>query len=182
MSERQIIRHGAVVRDDWSVAPRPGKGEAVTLPSASMTIVPLEAWQAERNALIARGEPLGVWIDGDQDPLTLGDDVHLFSVVAVNFATFKDGRGYSSAVLLRERLGYRGELRAIGDVLRDQLFYLKRVGFDSFAVRADKKIDDALRGLTDFSESYQGSVDQPSPLFRRRAAAAAATIGGDMHV
>ncbi len=173
MSERNLIRDGAVVRDNWTVVARPVKDEAITLPPTSQIIVPLEIWQAERNALIARGEPLGVWIDSDQDPSALANDVHLFSVIAINFPAFKDGRGYSSAVLVRERLHYRGELRAIGDILRDQLFYLRRVGFNAFAVRADRNIDDALHGLTDFSESYQGAVDQPSPLFRRRAAAAA---------
>ncbi|WP_343587785.1 DUF934 domain-containing protein, partial [Herbaspirillum sp.] len=68
---------------------------------------------------------------------------------------------------LRARLGYTGELRAIGDVLRDQLFYMQRVGFDAFAVRADKNIHDAVKGLTDFSEKYQTSWDEKNPLFRR---------------
>jgi uncharacterized protein (DUF934 family) len=68
---------------------------------------------------------------------------------------------------LRARLGYTGELRAIGDVLRDQLFYLQRVGFDAFEPRADRSIEDALKGLSDFSEVYQTSIDQKSPLFRR---------------
>jgi uncharacterized protein (DUF934 family) len=88
-------------------------------------------------------------------------------VVAVDFPKFADGRGYSIAYNLRARLGYTGELRAIGDVLRDQLFYMQRVGFDAFAVRADKNIHDALKGLTDFSETYQSSWDQKNPLFRR---------------
>ena len=78
-------------------------------------------------------------------------------------------RGYSFAALLRARFGYRGELRAIGDIWQDQLFYLKRCGFDAFAVRTDKNIEDALRGLNDFSETYQTAVDQPLPLYRRHA-------------
>jgi uncharacterized protein (DUF934 family) len=91
----------------------------------------------------------------------------MFSVIAVDFPRFGDGRGYSLAYHLRTRLNYHGELRAIGDVLRDQLFYMQRVGFDSFAPRADKDIHEALKGLSDFSLNYQASVDQPSPLFRR---------------
>jgi len=64
-------------------------------------------------------------------------------------------------------LAYRGELRAIGDVLRDQLFYMQRLGFDAFATRADKDIHEALKGLSDFSLSYQASTDIAQPLFRR---------------
>ena len=86
----------------------------------------------------------------------------------MNFPKFADGRGYSIARLLRERYAYRGEIRAIGDVLQDQLFFMKRCGIDAYAVRADKDIEAALTGLRDFSEAYQAAVDQPQPLFRRR--------------
>jgi uncharacterized protein (DUF934 family) len=89
----------------------------------------------------------------------------------VHFPKVTDGRGHSSARLLRERYGYRGELRAVGEVTRDQLFYLQRCGFDSFALRADQHAADALDGLSDFDDSYQAAADQPLPLFRRRAAA-----------
>ncbi|MFX7739746.1 DUF934 domain-containing protein, partial [Acinetobacter baumannii] len=85
-------------------------------------------------------------------PEELKGQLDSFKVVAVDFPKFADGRGYSIAYNLRARLGYTGELRAIGDVLRDQLFYMQRVGFDAFAVRADKNIHDAVKGLTDFSE------------------------------
>jgi len=81
-----------------------------------------------------------------------------------------DGRGYSIARLLRERYGWRGELRAIGDVLRDQLFYLTRCGFDAFELRAGQDAQAALTALADFSEAYQSSVERPQPLFRRRVA------------
>jgi uncharacterized protein (DUF934 family) len=85
----------------------------------------------------------------------------------VQFPKFGDGRGFSTAALLRTRHGWRGELRAIGDVLRDQLFFMKRVGFDSFALRADRNIDEAVASLLDFSDSYQGSVEPALPAFRR---------------
>ncbi len=88
-------------------------------------------------------------------------------MVAVDFPKFTDGRGYSIAYNLRMRLAYTGELRAIGDVLRDQLFAMQRVGFDAYACRQDRSIEDALKGLTVFSEVYQSSVDQKIPLFRR---------------
>jgi len=91
-----------------------------------------------------------------------------FQVIALNFPSFTDGRHYSSARLLRERYGYKGEIRAIGDVLRDQLFYMRRCGFDAFAIRADRDPVDALEGLKDFSVTYQAAADDERPLFRRR--------------
>ena len=93
-------------------------------------------------------------------------------LIAVNFARFSDGRGYSLARLLRGRYGYRGELRAVGDVLLDQLFYLMRVGFDAYALRDDQDPLAAGAALRTFSASYQAGADQPLPLFRQRRAAA----------
>jgi uncharacterized protein (DUF934 family) len=116
--------------------------------------------------LLERAE-VGVWLGSDAQADVVKDDLARFSLIAVDFPKFTDGRGYSIAYNLRTRLGYNGELRAIGDVLRDQLFYMQRVGFNAFAVRADKDINDALKGLTDFSEKYQTSWDEKTPLFRR---------------
>lgn len=121
------------------------------------------------------GNPLprqfaGVWLDSHEDVEAIAGDLEHFAVIGVNFPKFTDGRGYSTARLLRDRYAYRGEIRAIGDVLQDQLFYMKRCGFDAFALREDKDIEAALSGLNVFSETYQAAVDQPQPLFRRRAA------------
>ena len=172
---RDIIKDKIVVSDDWSVL-RLGEGdtpETVTVP-AGKVIVPLGIWLAQRTVLAGRAD-LGVWLASSERPETLKDDLKHFSLIAIDFPKFADGRGYSIAYNLRARLGYTGELRAIGDVLRDQLFYMQRVGFNAFVVRADRDIHDALKGLTDFSEAYQASWDQKSPLFRRveRAAGAA---------
>lgn len=164
---RNIIKNKAVVADDWIVL-RPtaeGAPDAVAVPEGKV-IVPLTVWQAQRAALEKRAE-LGVWLASSERPEELKDDLGRFKVIAVDFPKFVDGRGYSIAYNLRARLGYTGELRAIGDVLRDQLFYMQRVGFNAFAVREDKNIHDALKGLTDFSEVYSNSWDQKSPLFRR---------------
>jgi len=162
-----IIKNKSIVNDDWNVL-RLGEGdspESVDVPSGKI-IVPLTVWQAQRETLQQRSE-VGVWLASDQRAEELQNDLAMFSVIAVDFPRFGDGRGYSLAYHLRTRLNYHGELRAIGDVLRDQLFYMQRVGFDSFAPRADKDIHEALKGLSDFSLNYQASVDQPSPLFRR---------------
>jgi uncharacterized protein (DUF934 family) len=164
---RDIIKNKAVVGDDWTVLrlTETDTPEAVAVPDGKV-IVPLNVWQTQRATLEPRAE-LGVWIASSERPEELKGDVARFKVIAVDFPKFADGRGYSIAYNLRARLGYTGELRAIGDVLRDQLFYMQRVGFDAFAVREDKNIHDALKGLTDFSEVYQTSWDQKSPLFRR---------------
>lgn len=162
-----IIRDREVIADDWQLVPAIAEGAAAHLPDGKL-IVPLNVWLAQTDALTERKQPIGVWLDSNQDAANIANALSNFAVIAVNFPKFADGRGYSIAALLRSRYGYKSELRAIGDVLRDQLFYMQRVGFNAFAVRADKDIHDALKALKDFSVTYQGSVDQPLPLFRRR--------------
>jgi len=166
-SHKQIIKHREVVEDDWSVL-RLEEGETpdtVQVPEGKI-IVPLSVWQAQRETLVNR-PAIAVWLAPDEQAAAIKDDLQRFALVAVDFPKFSDGRGYSTAFNLRKRLAYTGELRAIGDVLRDQLWPLSRVGFDAFATRQDRSIHDALKGLTVFSETYQASVDQPLPLFRR---------------
>ena len=167
----RIIKNNSIVYDAWQVI-RLAEGEtseSADFPEGKI-IVPLAVWQARKQELQERGSHLGVWLDSSEGPESIAADLGHFSVVAINFPKFADGRGYSTARLLRERYSYTGELRAIGDVLRDQLHFMKRCGFDAYAVRADKDIEAALVGLNDFSESYQIAVDQPQPLFRRRIA------------
>jgi uncharacterized protein (DUF934 family) len=160
----EIILRDAVVADDWQVL-RPSADEPVHVP-AGRVIVPLAVWIDQRAGLAARGD-VGVWLAGTDDPAALAPALPSLAVVAIDFPKFTDGRGYSIAYLLRSRFNYRGELRAIGDVLPDQLFYMKRVGFDAFAVRVDKDIRHALRSLQPFTDAYQGSWDNAIPAFRR---------------
>jgi uncharacterized protein (DUF934 family) len=162
-----LIRNRAIATDSWQSL------DQGALPAAGDVIVPLAVWLAERDALLARDDRVGVLLQANDDPAWLADDVSRLALIAVHFPAFTDGRGYSTARLLRERFGYRGELRAVGDIQRDQLFYLHRVGFDAFALKDGADVNDALTAFDDFSESYQAAVDQPSPLFRRRAATGA---------
>ena len=111
-----------------------------------------------------------VVLEPGDDPRALAGRLPALKIVAVNFPKYGDGRGYSLGRLLRERYGYRGELRAIGAVARDHLQQLARCGFDAFQLREGEDPQEALRGLDDFSEAYQSSAAQPAPLFRRRAA------------
>jgi len=167
----KIIKNGQIVDDAWQVF-KLSEGEtpeSVNLPDGS-TLLPLAVWLARKTEILAAGNPFGVWLESSEGPEALAGDLAHFAVIGVNFPKFADGRGYSSARLLRERYGYQGEIRAIGDVLQDQLFYMKRCGIDAFAVREDKDIEAALAGLNVFSDAYQAAVDQPQPLFRRRTA------------
>ena len=164
-----IIKDKTVMEDDWQVL-RLAEGEtaeSVAVPVGKV-IVPLKVWQAQRATLQARTE-LGVWLASDERAEALQTELDKFALIAVDFPKFADGRGYSIAYHLRARFAYQGELRAIGDVLRDQMFYMQRVGFNSYAPRADKDIQAALKGLSDFSLTYQASADEAQPLFRRVA-------------
>ena len=149
----KIIKNGQIIDDAWLVLKlaEDETPEAITLPDAPTLL------------------PLAVWLESGEGPEAIANDLKHFAILGVNFPKFADGRGYSIARLLRERFAYTGEIRALGDVLQDQLFLLKRCGFDAFALRADKDIEAALAGFTVFSESYQAAIDQPQPLFRRRA-------------
>ncbi|WP_206953626.1 DUF934 domain-containing protein [Trinickia acidisoli] len=169
-----IIKNRSVVRDDWTVVRAAEDGTLPTvgtLPDGRV-LVPFALWKQESAALIASRsrDTLGVWLAPDDEPADLVTDLDKISLIGVDFPVFRDGRGYSTARLLRERYGWRGELRAIGDVLRDHLNFMARCGFDAFAVRADKDIHDALRAFDEFTVKYQSAFDTPLPLFRRRAA------------
>lgn len=161
----QIIKHRAVIQDGWQLLEQGSDGG---LPFSGDVILPLALWLSERETLSFRLGRIGVWMETDADPASLAPDLARIDLIAVRFASFADGRGYTLARLLRERYGYNGELRAIGDVLRDQLYYLSRCGFDAFALRADQNAERALAAFGDFGEAYQSSVERPDPLFRRR--------------
>ena len=194
-----LIRGNAIVQDDWQLVRLPIVAEAVKKQAGKVVlfkltgettasteqiagtaipdgrvIVPLSVWLARKDTFAARlaaGE-LGVWLETHELVETLAkstSDLNIFPVIAVNFERFPDGRGYSTATLLRERYNFRNELRATGDVLRDQLFLMKRCGFNAYQIRADRSAEDALASLQDFSEPYQGAVDIPEPLWRRHA-------------
>lgn len=108
-------------------------------------------------------------LEPTDDPASIADRLDRVARVEVNFPKFGDGRGYSIARLLRERYGYKGELRAVGQVVRDHLYYMENVGFDAFLLREGEDPVEALTGFDDFSEAYQATATRPVPLFRRRS-------------
>lgn len=140
-------------------------------------LLPLADWLTRRTELLAEIQAaggatvarlkLGVELGPADDPSQIAEDLPSLTLIAIQFPRFTDGRGYSIARQLRDHFAWRGELRAVGDILRDQLFYLARCGFDTFALRDDQNVDGALGAFRDFSEVYQASVDR-GPLFERR--------------
>ncbi|MBP9217950.1 MAG: DUF934 domain-containing protein [Sterolibacterium sp.] len=169
----KIIKNLHIIDDGWQILrlAENETPETVALP-AGPVLVPLAVWQTRRAELDARrqqGEALGIWLGPFDEPADLATDLSLFQVIGVDFPKFVDGRGYSTARLLRSRYGYTGELRSIGDVQRDQLFYQRRVGFDAYALRPDHDIEAALGSLRDFDAAYQHSTDQNIDLRRRIA-------------
>lgn len=136
-----------------------------------LLILPLSAWIARQDEATLRGERPsadGLCLAPDDEVESLQPYLGVLRLIAIDFPSFRDGRGYSQAYLLRTRLGWRGELRAVGDVLRDQLSHMRQCGFDAFAVREDKSVADALKGLAGVSVVYGRSAIEPRPLFRRR--------------
>ena len=166
----QLIKNGIVAVDPWKTLEiNEGEtAESVALPAGDL-IVPLSVWQARQPELLGR-DRLGLLLQPDDQVETVAGDLQRFAVIAVNFPKFVDGRGFSTAALLRQRYGYSGELRAVGNVLHDQLFFMKRVGFDSYALLDGKNAAYAIEaGFTPFGDAYQAATDEPQPHFRRRA-------------
>ena len=164
----QLIRNHALADDRFTLV-RDAETLA-DLPDGVPVIVPLSLWLERRGALIARGD-IGVWLAPADHPGALADDLERLQVIAIDFPQFTDGRGYSHARLLRERFGFTGELRAIGDVQRDQLYYLSQCGFDAFLIPDGRDAAPALGAFNDFSDGYQATTAR-TPWFRRRQAVA----------
>lgn len=152
--------------DNWHLVDSIETSEAIW--PKSMLIIPFNDWfkATEKYDLLALR---AIWLDNETDVQILEPLLDQIELIALHFPKFTDGRAYSQAVELRTQLKWRGELRAFGDVLRDQLTHMHRCGFNSFAVREDKDILDAVKGLTGISTRYSGSAIEPEPLFRRRS-------------
>ncbi|HEX4798617.1 MAG TPA: DUF934 domain-containing protein [Burkholderiales bacterium] len=165
-----LIKDRRIVADNWRLLKRGPAGEPPEVPESGDVIVPLALWLGRREDFLAYPRKIGVWLDANEGPEAIAGEVERFAVIAVNFPKFGDGRGYSIARLLRERYGFKGELRAIGDVLHDHLYFMEQCGFDAFALRDDQDPQAALSVFGTFSDGYQTSVLRPTPLFRRRLA------------
>lgn len=151
---RALIRDGAIASDLY---PTIGVGDP--LPTDGGVIVTLARWRADRSALEQRRSRLGIRLGSDEPPALIADDLQHFAVVALEFPAFRDGRAYSYARLLRDQYGYAGEIRAVGDVLLEQLHFMMRVGFDAFEIDSDDPVRDFRIAAGDFSVWYQPASD-----------------------
>lgn len=158
----KIIRDRAIVDDDFVHVL-----DGTEQPAAAKPIVPLADFIKARDALLARHTAVGVRIGSDKVPSDI-PEIQRLALIAIEFPRFTDGRGYSVGRMLRQRHGYRGELRAVGWVLRDQLQYLERCGFNAFELKAGKPLESALEAFGELSVTYQAAVDDARPIYRRR--------------
>lgn len=160
---------GTPIDNRWELLAKDASVETVQQSAGKSLLVPCKLWLDNKTALLGTGKTFGVWLDSNETADMLKDDLAQLPLIALNFPTFMDGRSYSTAGILRQHFKYSGEIRAIGDVLRDQLFYMKRCGFSSFDLKDSVKLEDAQKALKDFTTNYQATVEEPAPLFRRRA-------------
>lgn len=168
----KLIRNRRPAENTWQLLKADEAGAPPEVPAEGDVIVPLSVWAAQKAALAQRKGRTGVWLDGAEGPEAIAADLPQLPIVALNFKSFGDGRGFTSARLLRERYGYEGEIRAIGHVIRDWLLFMERSGIDSFLLKDSEEVDNALAAFDELADAgYQASVSQPLPLFRRRAAA-----------
>lgn len=149
-----LIKDGKLVSDTFVDV-----SGAEAIPAAGPVLVNYEQWQAQRDQLLSRGTPLGIRLRSDQAPDLIAADLQHLALVALEFPKFRDGRAYSYARILRERYGFAGELRAVGDVLLEQLFFMLRTGFNAFDVQSDDPLGAYRTAVSDFSVWYQPTGD-----------------------
>jgi len=152
-----LLRNARIEPDDWVFA-----ADDRPIPEFGPVAVTLARYLAERDRLAVRKGPLGLVLASDETPRAIAGEVGRFALICLNFPKFTDGRPYSAARLLRERYGYRGELRAVGNVLRDQLAFMGRCGFDAFEVPDGVRGLKWLSALNEISVRMQPAADGPA--------------------
>jgi len=172
MSAPCLILDRRIAANDWTAL-----ADDAVPPASGKVIVSLKRWRAEREALAASGLTLGVRIPNTEDVTTLAAEVTGLPLIALEIPKFSDGRAYSQARVLREHYGYQGEIRALGDVLHDQLFHMSRCGINAFELRADQDPQDCLRAFGDYDLAYQHGADRLGTVWERRRAAASDLAG-----
>jgi len=168
-----LLKHGYLQQNDWTFV-----GDEEVLPDRGKIVVSVPRWLKERDTLALRIDEVGVRLKNDASPLSLAQDLSSLKLIEVEFPKFTDGRAYSQARQLRDQLGYRGELRAVGAVLRDQFMFMNRCGIDSVVLPDDKSADGYLAALREFSVWYQPASDKRVPIFRLRHQGSDRRLGG----
>lgn len=158
-----LLKNGKLLFDRWEVAET--VAEALK-PGAKF--VSLDLWQAEREILRGKSA-IGIILPNDADPEILADDLDRIAAISLSFPAFADGRAFSQARILRDRLGFSGELRAVGPVMADQYAFLLRCGFDAVIVPADIHLPTWLKAADRYQSAYQPASDAKVPAYRLRA-------------
>jgi len=158
-----LLKSDRLTTDSWVFL-----NDDESIPSTGECVVSASRWLAGHEVLTQEAGRIGVRVDADIDIDALGPTIGRIALVVLHFDTFVDGRHYSNAVRLRDYYRFGGELRAAGDVRRDQLFYLRRCGFDAFEITDDASVSDFLLGADDFSAVYQYAQDPRTPAYRQR--------------
>jgi len=158
------IKDRKVDSNEWM--PFTGLEDSDSLPTGDI-YVPLEEWLNARETLLTRNGRLGVALRNTDDPAIIKDDLERLDLVVLEFPKMADGRAFTQARLLRERYGFKGEIRATGDVLYDQLFYMQRCGMNGFELRDDQNASNSLKAFEEMTVTYQPASDEELPLWRR---------------
>ncbi len=158
-----LITGDAIVTDTFTAVV-----DDAPLPESGGALVSLQRFQKDRDTLLARNAPIGVLLKSSENPEVLGEDLHRLSVVALDFPTFRDGRAFSWARILRTRLGYTGQVRAVGKFIYDQMNYQRRVGFDAWDVPEGFTLEQFHRACGEMTDVYQPSADGKKTIFQLR--------------
>lgn len=164
-----ILRDGQLVEDNWTLSE---DGSTEVRPTGGNVIVTLARFGTARETLLSSHAAVGVLVPNTADIEAVYPQIQDRPLIALQFPAFADGRALSQAVVLRKRLGFRGELRAVGDVIRDLVFWLGRCGFDSIVPRQDQPLEDCRAALTELTVAYQAAADAHTPVWIRRRATA----------
>lgn len=167
-----LLKHGIPMKDPWTALADDEPVPAGRKP----LLVSLTRWRADRAALLDSGAQLAVRLAPGEHPDAVAADIRNFAMIALVFPAFTDGRAYSHARILRERMGFQGELRATGDVLRDQFLFMRRCGFDALEVKKDADAAAWAEAVGVVSAAYQPALDEcavRAPRGAERSAAAA---------
>jgi uncharacterized protein (DUF934 family) len=164
-----LVKDGALVEDVWVRV-----ADDEPLPGDGAVAVSFKRWQAERPSLLGRNAPVGIWLSNTDPVEALAPDLDRIALVMLDFPKYTDGRAYSQARLLRERFAYRGELRAAGNVLRDQLLFMRRSGFDSYVVD-ERGAAGFAASMGAITEAYQPATNDAGMILRRYAPGKRAT-------
>ena len=153
-------------------SPPPEQVDKTKFSNSGNVILPMKVFLKHKTQLQKRlkNKEIGIWIDTHEEIESFIEeieDINAFPILAIRVGKFADGRIFSIGSQLRTKFKYKNILRAFGDVLRDQLFFLKRTGFDSYLIREDRNANDALNALKDFTLPYQGSINDPMPAWKK---------------